>query len=112
VDSDDLQEIFAVIGAFIAVLFASWLCFLLYDYPALPAMFEVTSALATAGLSVGLTGSDLPGVLKTVLCFDMLFGRVEVVALLVVLMPKTWIGRRRTAGEIRQKTDSERGEPD
>jgi len=59
------------------------------------ALFEVTSALTTTGLSSGLTSAELPGVLKTVLCLNMLFGRLEVVALLVVLMPKTWLGIRR-----------------
>jgi trk system potassium uptake protein TrkH len=29
-----------------------------------------------------------------VLCFDMLLGRVEILALLVLLYPGTWLGRR------------------
>jgi trk system potassium uptake protein TrkH len=33
-------------------------------------------------------------VLKGVLCFDMLAGRLEVIALLLVLYPRNWIGRR------------------
>lgn len=95
VTTEDLQEVFAVVGAFVAVLLVSWLMFLIYGFAPMEAMFEVTSALTTAGLSSGLTSADLPVVLKTVLCIDMLFGRLEVVALLVVLMPKTWLGRRR-----------------
>jgi trk system potassium uptake protein TrkH len=95
VTDEDLQDVFAVIGAFAIVLFLSWFAFVLYGYPVSAALFEVTSALTTTGLSAGLSGPDLPTVLKLILCFDMLCGRVEVVALLVIVMPGTWIGRRR-----------------
>jgi len=95
VTTEDLQEVFAVVGAFVAVLLVSWLMFLIHGYAPMKALFEVTSALTTTGLSSGLTSAELPGVLKTVLCLNMLFGRLEVVALLVVLMPKTWLGIRR-----------------
>ena len=90
----DIEDVLAVIGCFSGVLFASWLIFVAHGYPPLPALFEVTSALGTVGLSAGLTDATLPATLKFVLCADMLFGRVEVVALLLVLLPQTWIGRR------------------
>jgi trk system potassium uptake protein TrkH len=35
-----------------------------------------------------------PG-LKAVLCLDMLMGRVEVIAFLVLLYPRSWFGRKR-----------------
>ncbi len=78
-----------------AVLVASWLCLTLYGYAALSALFEVSAALAAARLTGGITGAELPTPLKLVLSFDMLFGRVEIVALLLVLLPRTWLGRRR-----------------
>ena len=90
----DLEDVLAVIACFSVVLLASWLIFVAHGYPPLPALFEVTSALGTVGLSAGLSNAELPAVLKFVLCADMLFGRVEVVALLLVLLPRTWIGRR------------------
>jgi trk system potassium uptake protein TrkH len=77
------------------VLLFSWLVFLLYDQPPLASLFEVVSATANAGLSAGLTGPDLPSALKLVLTADMLFGRVEIIAMLVLLYPPTWLGRRR-----------------
>ncbi|MCF7980167.1 MAG: TrkH family potassium uptake protein [Chromatiaceae bacterium] len=77
------------------VLLASWLAFLALGQPPLASLFEVVSATANAGLSAGLTSAELHPVLKLVLCADMLFGRVEVVALLVVLYPPTWLARKR-----------------
>jgi len=97
----DIQDVFAVVGAFVMVLFASWLVFVIQGYPAAASLFEVTSALATAGLSAGIVTTELPDALKYLLCFDMLFGRLEVVILLVLFMPGTWFGRRRRLGMIR-----------
>lgn len=74
----------------------SWLPFLLYGYDPLNALFEVVSAVGTVGLSSGVTSAALPAPLKAVLCFDMLAGRVEVLALLSLLYPHNWFGRRET----------------
>lgn len=90
-----LRDAMAVIGWFIAVLFASWLIFVMHGYPPLQSLYEVTSALSTAGLSAGLSHADLPALLKFVLCVDMLLGRVEIVAFLILFMPYTWKGHRR-----------------
>ncbi len=76
------------------VLLGSWLVFVACGYPAVDSLFEVSSALATTGLSVGISSTALPTGLKLLLCFDMLLGRVEVFALLVLLYPRTWILRR------------------
>jgi len=46
------------------------------------------------GLSSGIARPALEWWLKLVLCFDMLAGRVEILALLVVLNPGSWFGRR------------------
>jgi trk system potassium uptake protein TrkH len=77
------------------VVVASWLPFLLYRYDPLNSLFEVISAIGTVGLSSGISSPTLQPLLKVVLGIDMLFGRVELVALLVILYPTTWIGRRR-----------------
>ena len=58
---------------------------------------EVVSATATVGLSTGIARPALEPLLKLVLCFDMLAGRVEIFALLVVLYPGTWFGKRAEA---------------
>ncbi|WP_242519041.1 TrkH family potassium uptake protein [Halochromatium roseum] len=84
-----------LLSLWLAVLLLSWLLFLVYGYAPLPSLFEVVSAIANAGLSTGLTGTDLEPTLKAVLIGDMLFGRVEILAMLVLFYPPTWIARRR-----------------
>jgi trk system potassium uptake protein TrkH len=94
IDDEDLWRAMLLMVMFALVVFLSWLAFLIHGYPALDALFEVVSATATVGLSTGITRPDLEPLLKAVLCFDMLAGRVEIFALLVVLYPGTWFGNR------------------
>ncbi len=54
----------------------------------------MVSATGTVGLSTGITGPELEPQLRLLLCVDMLLGRLEIVALLVLLYPYSWIGRR------------------
>ncbi|WP_167854845.1 TrkH family potassium uptake protein [Mangrovimicrobium sediminis] len=75
---------------FTVSIMLSWLVFVAAGYPPLDSLFEVVSALATVGLSSGLTASGLPGPLQVVLGVDMLLGRLEIVAVLVLLGPMTW----------------------
>ena len=93
-EAGEVLHILAVPTMFLLVIVASVVPFLLYGYAPLDALFEVVSATGTVGLSTGITSSDLPGPLKAVLAFDMLAGRMEFIAILVVLAPHTWIGRR------------------
>ncbi len=88
-----------------------------YGIPSLDALFESVSDVTTTGLSTLGSVEDKPAVflfarawmqwigglgvlalvmaLKGVLCLDMLMGRVEVIAFLVLLYPRTWLGRKR-----------------
>ena len=93
-DADDMVRALQLILLFIGIMVLSWLPFVVLGYDPLDALFEVASACGTVGLSTGITRPELEGVLKGVLCFDMLAGRLEIVALLVVLYPRNWIGRR------------------
>jgi trk system potassium uptake protein TrkH len=93
-EDEDLQRAMLVILLFTTTIAVSWLGFVAFGHAPLDALFEVVSATATAGLSTGITGSGLHPLLKTVLCVDMLLGRLEIVALLVILYPRTWIGKR------------------
>jgi trk system potassium uptake protein TrkH len=63
-------------------------------HPPLDALFEVVSAVGTAGLSAGISGPELHPFLKGVLCADMLMGRLEILAWLVLVSPGTWLGNR------------------
>jgi trk system potassium uptake protein TrkH len=94
---EDLTRALLLTLLFIGVIVISWILFLAGGYDPLNALFEVTSATGTVGLSTGITGTELPGWLKGVLCFDMLAGRLEIFALLMVFYPPTWRERRTRA---------------
>lgn len=93
-DEGDMIRTLLLIILFGIVVAASWFVFIAYGYDPLNSLFEVVSAAGTVGLSTGITRNTLEPALKAVLCADMLLGRLEVIALLVVLYPKTWIGNR------------------
>ena len=73
----------------------SWLIFLAHGYPPLPALFDVVSAMSTVGLSTGITSPDLPALLKAVLCADMLLGRLDFLAFLILFSPQNWLPVRK-----------------
>lgn len=93
-EAEEIERVFLLLIIFMATVLCSWLLFLLMGYPPLDALFEVVSACSTTGLSAGLTRVELEPILKLVLIFDMLLGRVEFLAFLVLLYPRTWIKRR------------------
>ncbi|MGE0683593.1 MAG: TrkH family potassium uptake protein [Candidatus Binatia bacterium] len=90
----ELQDALLLIVLFLMVIFVSWLPFVMFGYNPLDALFEVVSATGTVGLSSGITSTELPLVLKAVLGLDMLLGRLEIVAWLVLIYPSTWLGKR------------------
>lgn len=94
VGEDELSRALAIILLYIGVVVASWLVFLGFGYAPLDALFEVVSAVGTVGLSTGITSEQLPALLKGVLGVDMLLGRLEIIALLVLCYPPTWFGKR------------------
>lgn len=89
-----VEHALLIIMLFIVVILLSWFPFLLMGYAPLDPLFEVVSATANVGLSCGITAPELPTTLKGVLCLDMLLGRLKVVALVLVLYPWTWFGKR------------------
>jgi trk system potassium uptake protein TrkH len=91
---EEAENALTVILLFVAVVVLSWLVFVAAGCEPMDALFEVTSATGTVGLSSGLTAPELRPGLKLLLCADMLLGRLEIVALLVVFHPATWIGKR------------------
>jgi len=59
--------------------------FFLNGYSFVDSLFEVTSAFATAGLSVGIVSIFMPLGLKWLLVILMILGRIEAVPLLIAL---------------------------
>jgi trk system potassium uptake protein TrkH len=93
-DADDASRALQLILLYALIVIASWLPFVASGYDPLDALFEVVSATGTVGLSTGIANPGLEAPLKLILCLDMLAGRVEIVALLVIMYPRTWWGRR------------------
>jgi len=93
-EAGEANQALVILMLFLGVIFLSWLLFLLYGYDPLQSLFEVVSATCTTGLSTGITTADMPTLLKYVLCVDMLLGRVEILALLLLFFPPTWMGKR------------------
>ncbi len=91
---DDLERVGVVVILFFLTIVLSWFPFIYYGYPPLDALFEVVSAVGTVGLSSDIARPELETELKLLLCLDMLAGRLEIVALLVLCYPGTWFGRR------------------
>lgn len=90
----DAEGALVVFLLFVAVIALSWLPFVALGYDPLDSLFEVVSATGTVGLSTGISRPDLPVLLKAVLCGDMLLGRLEILAVVVLFYPGTWFERR------------------
>ncbi len=93
-ETDEIQNALSIVFIFLIFLGISWLIFIGMGHNPLDSLFEVVSAIGTVGLSSGISAPDLHPVLKGVLCADMLLGRLEIIAWLVLFYPRTWIGRR------------------
>jgi trk system potassium uptake protein TrkH len=91
VEPRDVEAALALVLLYLAIVFASWLPFLASGYDPLDALFEVTSAMGTVGLSTGVTSAALAPGLKAILCVDMWLGRLEILPLLVLLQPRAWL---------------------
>jgi trk system potassium uptake protein TrkH len=91
----EINTVVTLLVVYLLVILLSWAVFLASGHAPLDALFDIVSAVATAGLSVGVVSATLEPGLKGLLCLDMLMGRVEVIAFLVLLYPRTWFGRKR-----------------
>ena len=93
-ETDEIQNALSIVFVFLAFIGISWLIFVGMGHNPLDSLFEVVSAIGTVGLSSGISAPELHPILKGVLCADMLLGRLEIIAWLVLFYPRTWIGRR------------------
>jgi trk system potassium uptake protein TrkH len=57
---------------------------MLFGYPFIDSLFESTSAAANVGLSCGITGPNMPAVLKLTYIFQMWAGRLEFMSVFVL----------------------------
>jgi trk system potassium uptake protein TrkH len=98
IEQEELNQISTFIFLYFVIVILSMLVFLLMGVGMSDALFEVSSALGTVGLSSGVTSASMPAILKIVLCADMLLGRIDVVPLLILFMPRTWVKIRKRGG--------------
>lgn len=90
----DFRSAAGTVAIFALVILAGWFAFLLYGHSPMASLFDVVSAAFTVGLGAGTVGPDLETPLKLVLCGLMLLGRLEIVAFLILLYPRTWVHSR------------------
>ncbi len=94
INGKEIEEASVLLFCYLSLVAVSWLPFVLFGYNPLDSLFEVVSACGTVGLSSGVTSQQLPTLLKYVLSADMLMGRLEVFAWLVVFSSRTWFGKQ------------------
>jgi len=83
------------VALYAGVLLAGALALAAGGHAAIDALFESASALGTVGLSTGITSPDLAPWAKLVLAFEMWAGRLEILPVLLVCYPRTWMRGRR-----------------
>jgi trk system potassium uptake protein TrkH len=79
VEFEEVEWTYMLLLVYLIILLISTLIFTIYGYSLVDSLFESSSALATTGLSVGLSGPALENPLKILLIIDMLLGRVEII---------------------------------
>jgi Trk-type K+ transport systems, membrane components len=95
IESEEIYNLVTFMLLYTLILVVSSFMFILYGVDTSSSVFEASSGLSTVGLSVGITNAAMPTVLKAVLIIDMLFGRIEIIPLILLFMPGTWIKRKR-----------------
>jgi trk system potassium uptake protein TrkH len=100
IESEEIYNLSTYMLLYVVILIFSSFIFMIYGANTGDAIFEVSSALSTVGLSSGLTGAAMPNILKIILSIDMLFGRVEIIPLMILFMPSTWVKKKRRTGGV------------
>jgi trk system potassium uptake protein TrkH len=90
VDALDVRNAAGIATLFAGTVAVAWLAFLWHGHPPMAALFDVASATFTVGMSAGVVGPELAPALKLVVCALMLLGRLEIVAVVVLLSPRSW----------------------
>jgi trk system potassium uptake protein TrkH len=89
---EEIKVLMAFLCAYLILLGLSTFAVLWIEgAPFLDTLFETSSALGTVGLSTGLTSPDLSLWTKLILILNMWMGRLEIIPVLVVFYPRTWL---------------------
>jgi trk system potassium uptake protein TrkH len=82
--NSEIVQIAVVVFLSAVTIFIASLVVSFYGFEPMAAIFEVTSAFGTTGLSMGIVGPNLTIELKWLFMLIMLIGRVEILSFLVV----------------------------
>jgi len=80
----DIIHAMVVVVAMAGLIFISAFIVSSYGHPPIDSVFEVTSAIATTGLSTGVVGPSLALELKWLFVLIMILGRVEILAFFIM----------------------------
>lgn len=84
VSHEEIIDVTAVLAMYLLFFVLGVGAFMAYGYSLADSCLEYVSALSTVGLSVGITGPDMPVVLKLAQMFAMWLGRLEFIVVLVM----------------------------
>ncbi|MEF8835537.1 MAG: TrkH family potassium uptake protein [Candidatus Thermoplasmatota archaeon] len=82
---EEIMEVATYAVLYLVVLVSGALVFMYGGHSAADALFEVASAEGNVGLSVGITGPNMPTYQKIVLIIEMWAGRLEIFPVLVLI---------------------------
>lgn len=85
VNDKRIKEAFIVFVLFLSTYLAGALVAIGFGYPGTAALFESVSATANVGLTMGITDPGMPSLLKVVYILQMWAGRLEFIAIVVMI---------------------------
>ena len=90
-----MSRVTAFIALYLSVIVVASAIITMYGYTVTDSYFMVTSCIGCNGLGYGATGAGgsyalLPDMVKWLLTFMMLIGRLELFTYLVLLLPSFW----------------------
>lgn len=91
-DEEAVRRVLLVVVLFFVTVLLSWLPFVFAAKDPLDALVTVVAATSNCAFSTGAPLAELSPRLQALLMADMLLGRLEFLAVLLVLYPGTWIG--------------------
>lgn len=85
VQQEEILDVAAVVFLYMVTFLVGTAVFMLHGVPLAVAGFEFASSLSTVGLSAGVTGPNMPAILKITQMAGMWLGRLEFVAVFAAL---------------------------
>ncbi|MGM0471432.1 MAG: TrkH family potassium uptake protein [Bacillota bacterium] len=85
IDNEHLQQVVGFVAMYLITFMLGSLVFLFNGYSLVESLFEFATALGTVGLSVGITGPDMPTSAKVVQIIGMWLGRLEFMAIIIAV---------------------------